>query len=109
MNKDTFQFLGTGLGCLWLTIWTSVLTFITLGLFFPWSYSAWQRWIAQNTYVNGRRLVFTGSGGAFFLRWLLIVVLSLITFGLYAPWGYCLIKRWETDNLVFEDEQAGRS
>jgi uncharacterized membrane protein YjgN (DUF898 family) len=108
MNKGAFQFLGTGLGCLWLTIWTSALTFVTFGLFFPWSYSAWQRWAAKNTFVDGRRLLFTGSGGGFFVRWLIIMALSIITFGLYAPWGYCLIKRWETDNLVFEDEQAGK-
>lgn len=45
MKRD-FEFDGSGFGYLWLCIWTTVLTVITCGLFFPWAYSAQQRWIA---------------------------------------------------------------
>ena len=57
MKRD-FEFDGSGFGYLWLCIWTTVLTVITCGLFFPWAYSAQQRWICSNTYVNGRQLRF---------------------------------------------------
>ena len=85
MKRD-FEFEGSGFGYLWLCIWTTVLSVITFGLFFPWAYSAQQRWICSNTYV------------------LLIMVLTTITFGIYIPWGYCQFKRWETRNTVFADE-----
>ena len=61
MNKP-FVFVGSGLGYLWLLIWTTVVSIITVGLFFPWAYSAQQRWICANTYVEGRRLRFDGTG-----------------------------------------------
>lgn len=56
MKRD-FEFDGSGFGYLWLCIWTTVLTVITCGLFFPWAYSAQQRWICSNTYVNGSSCV----------------------------------------------------
>ena len=69
MNKP-FVFVGSGLGYLWLLIWTTVVSIITVGLFFPWAYSAQQRWICANTYVEGRRLRFDGTGLGFFFQWL---------------------------------------
>ena len=71
MNKP-FVFVGSGLGYLWLLIWTTVVSIVTLGLFFPWAYSAQQRWICANTYVEGRRLRFDGTGLGFFFQWLVI-------------------------------------
>ena len=102
MNKP-FVFVGSGLGYLWLLIWTTVVSIITVGLFFPWAYSAQQRWICANTYVEGRRLRFDGTGLGFFFQWLVIMLLTAVTFGIYAPWGYCQFKRWETRNTVFDD------
>ncbi len=103
MANGIFDFRGTGFGYLWLMIWTTVVTFITFGLFFPWAYSAQQRWIADNTYLNGRQLAFHGTGIGFFAHWLLIMLLTCITFGLYTPWAYCRVKKWETDNTTFAD------
>ena len=100
MKKD-FLFEGSGLGYLWLLLWTCLLTVITFGVFFPWAYSAQQRWICSNTYVEGRQLEFTGTGVEFFFQWLLILILVYLTLGLYTPWGYCRLKRWETENTVF--------
>ena len=86
MKRD-FEFEGSGFGYLWLCIWTTVLSVITFGLFFPWAYSAQQRWICSNTYVNGRQLRFDGTGFGFFFQWLIIMVLTTITFGIYIPCG----------------------
>lgn len=98
-----FEFKGSGFGYFWLLIWTTVISVLTFGLYFPWAYSAQQCWICRNTYVEGRRLRFEGTGLGFFFQWLFIMVLTTITFGLYAPWGYCQFKRWETENTVFDD------
>ncbi len=93
-----FEFKGSGFGYFWVCAWTTLVTFVTGGLFFPWAYSAMQRWICKNTYVDGKRLEFIGSGFGFFFQWLLIYILSIVTFGIYIPWGYCRFKRWETEN-----------
>ena len=81
MNKP-FVFVGSGLGYLWLLIWTTVVSIITVGLFFPWAYSAQQRWICANTYVEGRRLRFDGTGLGFFFQWLVIMLLTAVTLAL---------------------------
>jgi uncharacterized membrane protein YjgN (DUF898 family) len=101
-----FVFNGSGVGYIWLLLWTSILSIITLGLFFPWAYSAQQRWITSNTVIGGRQLAFTGTGLGLLGVWLIIMILSFITLGIYIPWGYCKLKRWETENTVFADECA---
>ena len=103
MAHGKFEFKGTGLGALWLFLWTVVLIVFSVGIFFPWAYSAQQRWIAERTFIDGKQLCFKGTGIGFFGTWLLIVVLTLITLGIYAPWGYCRLKRWQTNNLYFAD------
>jgi len=103
MPKGNFEFKGTGLGFLWLYIWTCVLTLLTIGLFFPWAMSATQTWIAKNTYVDGKQCTFKGTGVGFFGNWLLILILTLITIGIYAPWGYCRVKKWIVNNTYFAE------
>lgn len=98
-----FEFRGSGFGYIWLLIWTTFLSIITFGLFFPWAYSAQQRWVAENTFIDGRQLIFNGSGLAFLGHWIVIMLLSIITLGLYIPWAYCQLKRWETENTTFAD------
>ena len=102
MQTRLFEFRGSGFGYIWVILWTTVVTMVTLGLFFPWAYSAQQRWIASNTYLNGQPLRFDGTGIGFFGQWLLILVLSFITLGIYIPWGYCRFKRWEVENTFLQ-------
>jgi uncharacterized membrane protein YjgN (DUF898 family) len=101
MTVGNFEFKGTGLGFLWLLIWTTVVTAITFGLFLPWAVSAQMRWIAENTFVTGRKLVFKGTGLGFFGTYILILILTVVTLGLYAPWGCCQFIRWMTNNMDF--------
>ena len=101
MQKIEFKFNGSGWGYLWLFLWTTFLTIITLGLFFPWTASASMRWFARSTTLNGEKLAFKGTGMGFLGNWLLILVLSIITFGLYMPWGICRIYRWAINNTMY--------
>jgi len=103
MAHGRFEFRGTGFGYLWLFIWTFLLTIFTLGIFYPWAYSAQQRWIAAHTLIDGKQLCFKGSGAGIFANWLLIMILSIITLGIYIPWGICRIQRWKTNNTYFAD------
>ena len=103
MPKGKFEFRGNGAAYLWLLMWTGVLTVITVGIFYPWAYCAVEKWRAENTYINGKRLVFEGTGGGIFGTWLLMVFFSIITIGIYIPWGACKIQRWKTNNLYFAE------
>jgi len=103
MARGKFEFRGTGLGYLWLFIWTTILTLITLGIFVPWAAAAVLRWKCANTYIDGRQLCFKGSGGGFFANWLLILIFSIVTLGIYAPWGAVRLYRWVAGNTYFAD------
>ncbi|AEV28838.1 putative membrane protein [Sphaerochaeta pleomorpha str. Grapes] len=101
MPFGRFEFRGTGGSYFWLCIWTTVLTTLTLGLFYPWAECAVQKWKAKNTYIENKQLVFKGTGGGLFGTWLLIIILCIITLGIYIPWGFCRLERWKTNNLYF--------
>ncbi len=103
MAHGEFRFKGKGLSYFWLGLWTSVLTAVTLGLFWPWASTAQTRWMAEHTAIDGKQLTFKGSGAGFFGTWLLVAFLSIITLGLYMPWGFCRILRWQVNNLYFAD------
>ncbi len=103
MAHGRFEFKGSGLGYIWLFIWTTFLTLFTLGIFFPWAITAKERWKAAHTYIDGEQLCFKGSGAGFFANWLLILVLSFLTFLIYAPWGAVRIIRWIVGNTYFAD------
>lgn len=103
MAHGNFEFKGLGGSFLWLAIWTSILTSITLGIYGPWAYCHKKRWLAANTYIDGQQLVFKGTGGSAFGLFLLVFFLSLITFGIYIAWGYCRIQRWLQSNTYYAD------
>ena len=104
MGQTNFEFRGSGLGYFWLALWTTVLTIITGGLFFPWAISAQKRWQASNTFIGGRQLRFCGTGLSFLWQWILISVFTVITLGIYIPWAVCRVYRWVAKNTMFEDE-----
>lgn len=103
MAHGKFEFKGSGLCYIWLFIWTTILTLITFGIFFPWAVTATQRWMAAHTKINGEQLCFKGSGAGFFANWLLILILTVLTLGIYAPWGAVRLIRWIVSNTYFAD------
>ena len=103
MAQGKFEFKGTGLGFIWLCIWTTFLTLITFFIFIPWAVAAIQRWKAAHTYIDGKQLCFKGSGVGFVVNWLLIMLLSIITIFIYLPWGLVRLQRWITHNTYFTD------
>lgn len=101
MHHGGFEFKGSGGSYFWLVLWTSVITVITASIAYPWTLTARERYKARYTYVDGRQLVFVGTGFGLLGTWVLIVVLSIITVGIYLPWGACRLQRWRTNNLQF--------
>ncbi|MDI6891237.1 MAG: DUF898 family protein [Thermodesulfovibrionales bacterium] len=103
MAHGKFEFRGTGLGFIWLFIWTMGLIIFTVGIFAPWAVAAQMRWLTAHTSIDGKQLCFKGSGAGFFANWLLIFFLSIITLFIYLPWGIIRYIRWIVNNTYFAD------
>lgn len=72
-----------------------LLTGITFGLALPWAkcmvVSKW----ADNVRLDGRRIRFTGSGGALFGIWVKVFVLTVVTLSIYYWfWGYKAVAKY---------------
>lgn len=61
-------------GTLWQMIGWQIacwaITFVTLGIAYPWGACLLFRWETEHTTINGKRLKFTGTGGNLFLLYL---------------------------------------
>ena len=79
-----------------------VITFLTLGLGYPWAYCLRKKWVASHTLIEGRRCRFTGSGGQLIGLWIKWSFLFFITFGIYGFWIGPNLERWATENMEFE-------
>ena len=87
----------------WVVGFVSV---ITLSLAYP-AMRCWKlRWECDNTYYDGKRLVFDGKGGQLFglyIKWLL---LSVITLGIYyIVCARVSMAKWETKHTHFAGEE----
>lgn len=77
----------------------------TFSLTLPWVYAAFHRWLARNTYIEGRQLCFDGTGGELFWKYLLWLVLTIVTFGIYGFWLYIKVTAWRVAHTHFADSQ----
>ena len=80
------KFDGGLLGLIGINILQALLITITLGIGAPWAICIKERWIAKHTYIDGKQLVFDGTGGQLFGNYIKWMLLTLITLGIYAFW-----------------------
>jgi len=95
------KFTGGLLGLVGTYILGSLLTFFTLGIAYPWAVCMKQRWIAKHTIIDGKQLVFKGTGGELFVKYIVWFLLTIITLGIYAFWLGIKMKKWITANIHF--------
>ena len=79
----------------------SLVTFLTLGICFPWAYCMVYRWEAKHTVINGRRLQFDGTATQLLGKWILWLILTFITFGIYGFWLNIKLKQWKVKHTHF--------
>lgn len=83
-----------------LTIFVSI---ITLGLAYPAMQCVYMRWKVSKTYLNSRKLVFTGNATQLYKKYIIWLLLSIITFGIYYVVKMRLnLIEWETANTHVE-------
>jgi len=100
MNES--RFTGNMLGFIGMRIGAFFIVLFTLGLGVPWAVSFKQRWFTQHQVIDGKKLVFTGSGSTLFGNYIKWFLLSIITFGIYALWIPLKIQAWVTKHTHLE-------
>jgi uncharacterized membrane protein YjgN (DUF898 family) len=89
-----FQFIG------W-SLLGFLVTFITLGICYPWSLTMLYNWQISHTVIEGRRLCFTGTAFGLFGLWIKWLLLIVITCGIYSFWVFISLKKWKVKHTHF--------
>ena len=92
------KFTGGLAGLVGTNIVYFLIVFLTLGFATPWAICFRERWYAKHTFIDGKQLVFTGSGGNLFLNYIKWFLLTIITLGIYGFWLNIRIHQWVVKN-----------
>ena len=101
-KSGRFQFDGGAGTYLGTGILAALITIFTLGICYPFALVLLERWRAKHTYIDGQRLVFTGSAIGLFGLWIKWLLLSIITLGVYTFWVAPRIQQWKIENTDFD-------
>jgi uncharacterized membrane protein YjgN (DUF898 family) len=103
------KFDGGIFGFIGVKIVQMLLTGITLGIGYPWAVAYGEKWIADHTVIDGRRLTFTGTGGSLIGQYIKWWLLGIVTLGIYLLWMPINIRKWVAKHTVIEGGQTGES
>ena len=88
------KFNGGLLGLIGINILQRLLCVVTLGIGTPWAVCMKERWIAKHTVIDGKQMVFDGTGGQLFGTYIKWFFLCIITIGIYSLWLSIKMKAW---------------
>jgi|GEM_PF-2513087 len=82
--RSNNQFNGT-----WFEVWLkrflyTLFVMVTFGIGTAWAITWWRRYMWNNTVVDGKQMVYTATGGDYFVKRIVWLLLSIVTFGVYA-------------------------
>jgi len=105
-KSGRFQFDGGAGTYLGTGILAALITIFTLGICYPFAMVLLERWRCKHTYIDGQRLVFTGTGIGLFGLWIKWFLLIIITLGIYSFWVAPRIQQWKVENTDFDNTWA---
>jgi uncharacterized membrane protein YjgN (DUF898 family) len=82
VRSNTLQFTGKGRELLIIQLLNWVLTFVTLGLYYPWARVNKLKFLYGNMHLNGTPFIFHGTGKELFKGFIKFFVFILIWYGL---------------------------
>jgi len=88
------KFTGGLLGLIGISFLQWLITAITLGLGAPWGICIKEKWIAEHTVIDGKRLYFDGNGAQLFGNYIKWFLLTIVTLGIYGFWLSINMKKW---------------
>ena len=96
------KFTGRLLGLIGISILQGLIVTVTLGIGTPWAVCLKENWLAEHTIIDGRQLVFDGTGGQLFGQYIKWFLLTIITLGIYSFWLSIKMKAWVVEHTHFE-------
>jgi uncharacterized membrane protein YjgN (DUF898 family) len=78
------------------TLLAALIVFFTIGIATPWAVCFMQRWKAEHTVIDGKRLYFDGTASQLFGNWIKWLLLSIVTIGIYSFWLNIKMQQWVT-------------
>ena len=100
-KSATFTFDGGAATYVGTSILAFLITVVTLGIAYPYALVLMQRWKAKHTFVEGKQLVFTGTGIGLFGNWIKWFLLCVITLGIYSFWVQPRLTKWIVEHTDF--------
>ena len=97
MQQNDFsqsRFTGGLLGLVGINILQWLLTLVTFGIGTPWALCLKEKWMAEHTVIDGRRLRFDGTGSQLFGKFIVWALLTVVTLGIYGFWMDIKMKQW---------------
>lgn len=101
-NSGRFTFDGGAATYVGTALLGALITILTAGICYPFALVLNERWRAKHSYIDGRRLVFTGSAWGLFGNWIKWLLLSVITLGIYLFWVGPRIAAWKWKHTDFD-------
>jgi uncharacterized membrane protein YjgN (DUF898 family) len=94
-DGDVGSYIGT-------FILAALIILFTAGFFYPFALVLFQRWKAKHSYIDGRRLIFTGTAVGLFGNWVKWLLLCFITLGIYSWWVVPRMMQWIWEHTDFD-------
>jgi uncharacterized membrane protein YjgN (DUF898 family) len=85
-NGGVSYFSGSVMGLIGISCLMVLLTLCTLGIGLPWAFCIEARWYARHTKIDGREVVFDGTGGQLFGNCMKWGFITIVTLGFYVFW-----------------------
>lgn len=101
-NSRRFQFDGGAGTYLGTALLGFLITVVTLGICYPYALVLNERWRAKHSYIDGQRLIFTGTAVGLFGTWIKWLALTFLTLGIYLLWVGPRIVQWKWEHTDFD-------
>lgn len=108
-NSGRFHFDGGAATYLGTGILGALITVFSLGFCYPFALVLRERWKAKHSYIDGQRLVFTGSAWGLFGNWVKWLLLIIVTIGIYSFWVIPRVTKWKWENTDLDPTWVPRS
>lgn len=103
-EKQVSYFDGGLLSLIGWSLLGGLISFLTLGICYPWALCLVYGWKINHTVIEGRRLHFNGTGMSLFANWIKWFLLTVITLGIYGFWVGIELEKWKVKNTSFETQ-----
>lgn len=103
-EKQVSYFDGGLLSLIGWSLLGGLISFLTLGICYPWALCLVYGWKINHTVIEGRRLHFHGTGMSLFGNWVKWFLLTVITLGIYGFWVGIELEKWKVKNTNFESQ-----